>query len=115
MPLVFWHGLKLRRSWSQIEGAVGLSIMSDLTTRTTYTITVWRDQADLNRWVRSAGHAPLMRAFRPRLQGSAVDSWQTDKFALRAAWSEALRKVGLPQAVARHEADVEPRRISARP
>jgi heme-degrading monooxygenase HmoA len=99
MPLVFWHGLKLRRSWPQLKGAVGLSIMSDLRTRTTYTISVWRGEADLHRWVRSADHAPLMRAFRPRQISSAIDSWQTDKFELRIAWREALKKIGLPKAV----------------
>jgi hypothetical protein len=96
MPLVFWHGLKLRRSWPNVEGAVGLSIMSDLKTRTTYTVSVWRDESDLLRWVRSADHAPLMRKFRPRLQSSAANTWQTGTFELCAAWREALKKVGLP-------------------
>ncbi len=93
MPPVFWHGLKLRRSWPRLEGAVGLSIMSDLRTRTTYTISVWRDEADLNRWVRSVDHASLMRAFRPRQISSAIVSWETDKFELRSAWREALKKL----------------------
>jgi hypothetical protein len=100
MPQVFWHGLKLRRSWAKVEGAVGLSIMSDLRTKTTYTISVWRDEADLHRWLRSADHAPLMRTFRPRLMSSASDCWKTDNFELREAWREALTKVSLPQAVA---------------
>lgn len=61
--------------------------------RTTYTISVWRDEADLNRWVRSVDHAPLMRAFRPRQISSAIVSWETDKFELRSAWREALKKL----------------------
>ncbi|HEY7843497.1 MAG TPA: hypothetical protein VID30_07460 [Bradyrhizobium sp.] len=97
MPLVYWHGLKLRRSWPAVDGAVGLSIMSDLATRTTYTVSVWRSEAVLLAWVRSSAHARLMRAFRARLRSSAADSWQTDHFELRQAWREAMRRVGLPQ------------------
>jgi hypothetical protein len=97
MPLVYWHGLKLRRSWPRIEGAVGLSLMSDLKSKTTYTISVWRSEADLHRWLRSKDHAPLMLGFRPRQASSAADSWHTDQFELRTAWPEALKKIGLPQ------------------
>lgn len=96
MPHVYWHGLKLRQSWPAVDGAVGLSIMSDLTTKTTYTVSVWRSEADLLRWVRSPDHAPLMRRFRPRLASSAADSWITVTFELRSAWREALKKIALP-------------------
>ena len=98
MPQVYWHGLRLRRSWSLVEGAVGLSIMSDLATKTTYTVSVWRSEADLLRWVRSPDHAPLMRNFRPHLASSAAASWPTDRFELRSAWRDALTKVALPLA-----------------
>ena len=50
MPLVFWHGPRLRRAWPTIDGAVGLSIMADLRERTTYTLSLWRSVEDLRRW-----------------------------------------------------------------
>jgi hypothetical protein len=113
MPLVFWHGLKLRRSWPSVEGAVGLSIMSDLKKRTTYTIRYGAMRQILQCWVRSADHAPLMRTFRPRLVSSAAHSWLTDNFELRVAWREALKKVGLPQFAADEAAD-SPTALQAR-
>ena len=99
MPFVYWYGLKLRQSWPSLEGAVGLSIMSDIGTKTTYTVSVWRSEADLLRWVRSSDHAPLMRRFRPHLASSAADSWVTERFDLRSTWREAMSKIALASAI----------------
>src|SRR5208337_717102 len=86
MPFVFWHGHRLRRSWPHVEGAVGLSIMVDIKTRTTYTVSAWLSADDLYRWVRSPGHARLMRSYRPRLSSSAADNWQSPTLDLREFW-----------------------------
>ena len=93
MPSVFWHGLRLRAGWGGVSGAVGLSIMADLSTCTTYTLSLWRTPADLQQWVRSPGHAVLMRAYGRRLESSAVTGWHTGSFDLGAAWREALPKL----------------------
>jgi hypothetical protein len=93
LPLVYWHGLRLRSAWSGNDGAVGLSLTADWATRSTFTISAWRDKDDLMRWVRGDAHARLMRAFAPRLESIAVDGWMTDVFDLRAAWVEGLKRV----------------------
>jgi hypothetical protein len=94
MPLVYWHGLRLRHGWPRIEGAIGLSIMTDLATRSTYTLSVWRSPEDMHRWVRCSDHARLMRGYRPLLASSAADGWLAETFNLRTAWCEALKRVG---------------------
>lgn len=94
MPLVSWHGLRLRRGWPKIDGAIGVSIMSDIASKTTYTVTAWRSADDLRTWVRSPSHAKLMRADRRRLESSAADGWIVDTFDLKSAWREALTRVG---------------------
>jgi hypothetical protein len=90
---VSWHGLRLRRGWPEIEGAVGLSLMSDIATRTTYTLSVWESASDLHRWVRSSSHLYLMRGYRPWLESSAADSWIAERFDLRSAWQEAMKRL----------------------
>lgn len=95
LPLVFWHGLKLRRCWARVDGAIGLSIMADVRTRTTYTLSVWRGGDDLRRWVRSPDHARLMHGYRPRMKSSAAYSWQTTTLELRQLWREGMGRVGL--------------------
>jgi hypothetical protein len=94
MPFVSWHGFRLRSGWPKIDGAIGISIAMDLASRTTYTVTAWRSPEDLKTWVRSPAHAPLMRNYRSRLQSSAADIWQVETFDLRAAWREAMMRVG---------------------
>jgi hypothetical protein len=101
MPLVFWHGLRLRRTWPAVDGAVGLSIKSDLKTKTTYTLSVWRRAEDLHRWVRSPRHARLMSMYGSRLNSSAVASWSSPAVDLRALWREAMNRVGLSEQLAK--------------
>src|SRR5690348_1164439 len=83
LPLVFWHGLRLRSGWDRVEGAVGVSIQADAATRTTYTVSVWQDEESLRRWLVSEHHARLMRDFRGRLASSASATWRTERFDLR--------------------------------
>jgi hypothetical protein len=90
MPGVFLHGLRLRRGWPTIDGAIGLSIGADLLARTTYTVSAWRSETDLARWVRSPAHARLMGAYRRRMLDSRVVGWHVDRFVLRDAWTKAL-------------------------
>jgi heme-degrading monooxygenase HmoA len=77
MPGVFLHGLRL-------------SIGADLLARTTYTVSAWRSETDLARWVRSPAHARLMGAYRRRMLDSRVVGWHVDRFVLRDAWTKAL-------------------------
>ena len=91
---VIWHGLRLRSGWPQIDGAVGLSVMVEIRTRSTYTISVWTSHAELQSWVRTAHHARLVKAYRPRLIDSAYEGWQATTLYLAECWRHALRRIG---------------------
>jgi hypothetical protein len=93
MPFVFWNGMQLRRGWGEVDGAVSLSLAAGLMERTTYTVSAWRREDDLRRWVRTPGHMRLMRDYRARLESSAADGWNADIVDLRAAWKEAFRRL----------------------
>lgn len=93
MPLVVWHGLRLRRSWGAIEGAVGMFSAADLRARTTYTVSAWTSERALSSWLRSADHVRLMRDFKPHLESVSAASWVTDSFDREAAWREGLSRV----------------------
>jgi Antibiotic biosynthesis monooxygenase len=96
LMLVFWHGYQLRRGWSSLDGAVGVSIGADLSTRSTYTISVWRSEEHLLAWLRSPAHLRLMRQFRSRLDSSDAISWHADPFDLRESWTKALQTLKRP-------------------
>jgi hypothetical protein len=93
LPLVFWHGYRLRSRWGKVEGAIGIFTGGSLLERTTYTVTAWRSEQDLRRWMGSAYHQRLMRDYRGNLEGSAAVTWQVEAFEPRAAWREALSRL----------------------
>ena len=75
-------------------GAVGIFVGGSLLQRTTYTVTAWRSERDLRRWMGSAYHGRLMREYRGRIESSAV-SGQTDAFEPKTAWPEGLSRLGV--------------------
>jgi hypothetical protein len=93
MPFVFGHGLALRGRWGRVDGAVGIFSAGNLLARTTYTVTAWRSEGDLRRWMASAHHLRLMRDYRSYLESSSSVSWRTDAFEPKTAWREALARL----------------------
>jgi hypothetical protein len=93
MPLVWFHGLRLRRGWGKLPGAVGLATGSQTFRPVSYTLSVWRSHEDLRRFLRSPAHVALVRDFKRRQAGSASVVWEADRFALDDAWSEGLRRL----------------------
>jgi hypothetical protein len=93
MPLVLWHGLALRREWGRVEGAIGMFSGASLLERTTYTVTAWRSEKDLRRWMRSPYHLRLMKDYRGFLESSSAVSWTEEAFEPKAAWREALSRL----------------------
>ena len=90
MPGVFWNGLALRRAWPSFEGSVGVSISGDLWKRSTYTISAWRSEADLKKFINHPAHLAVMRDYRRRMESSSTATWTTERFSLSDAWQRAL-------------------------
>ena len=89
MPRILYAGMLLRRRWHLLEGSVGVSLSADLWRRTTYTISVWKSEADLRGFLTSPDHLKLMRDYRSRVTGSAAVTWTVEGFRLGQAWKEA--------------------------
>ncbi len=82
MPRILYTGMGMGRRWHLLEGAVGVSLAADPLQRTTYTISVWKSEADLRGFLTSAEHLKLMRDYRSRVTGSAAATWYVDEFRL---------------------------------
>jgi hypothetical protein len=93
LPTVFWHGMTLRSRWPEVAGAVGMFTGASLLARTTFTLTAWRGEDDLHRWMRSDYHAGLMRSYRSWLESSSMVSWSTEAFDPESAWTEGLARL----------------------
>ncbi|HZZ50300.1 MAG TPA: hypothetical protein VFE65_25710 [Pseudonocardia sp.] len=74
LPGVFAYGLRLRAGWFAMDGAVGLFLWSQPSRLRGGSVSVWRDEASLRRFVRLPLHAEIVRRFRGRV-GVKSTSW----------------------------------------
>jgi hypothetical protein len=93
LPMVALLGWRLRRGWGRRPGAVGLITGSEPLGRVTYSLSVWRSEDDLRRFLSSPEHVKLVRAYRPRLSDSTSVLWETSDLSPGAAWTEALERL----------------------
>ncbi|WP_242890343.1 hypothetical protein [Actinomadura litoris] len=88
LPAIYRAGMDLRRAWPDMEGAVGLWLWASPGRRRTGSVSVWRGEADLLRFVGWKPHVAIMRRFRDR--GALVShTWETDAFAPPTTWARA--------------------------
>ncbi|MES9541103.1 MULTISPECIES: hypothetical protein [unclassified Actinomadura] len=86
----FRAGMALRRSWPELEGAVGLWLWTDLRRRRCGSVSVWTDEAALRGFVAWPPHVAVMRGFRRRGTIRA-GTWQTEAFEPAETWARAER------------------------
>lgn len=88
LPGIVREGIGLTRGWWALPGAVGVSLYLDLTRRTGGSISVWRSEADLRRFVSLPRHLAIVRRYRSRVTVRSA-TWETQDF--RAAEVHAQR------------------------
>ena len=90
LPGIWLSGLRLARAWPRMQGAVGLWLWADPLRRRSGSISVWRNEDDLRRFVRWPVHLAIVRKYRPR--GSlTASSWNAEDFVK----SDVLREARL--------------------
>jgi hypothetical protein len=93
MPAVYWHGLRMRRAWPRFRGSIGVSLSADMGRRSTYTVSLWRSEEDLKKFISHPEHLALMRAYRPHTESISAATWTVEAFDLGEAWREARRRL----------------------
>lgn len=83
-------GMTLRRSWGELDGAVGVWLWasSDLRRPRSGAVSVWRDMDALHGFVARPDHLKIVRAYRNRgtLRSTA---WEAERFDRRATLTAA--------------------------
>jgi len=88
LPQVWRTGMRLRRSWPQMSGAVGVWLWSLPAERRSGSVSVWQTEEDLLRFVRWPVHMEIMR--RHRTTGTLESTtWEADHFIAAQVWSTA--------------------------
>jgi hypothetical protein len=77
LPGIAREGLALTRGWWAMDGAIGVTLYVDVWRRTGGSLSLWRSEADLRRFVGLARHVAIMRRFRDRVTVRAA-TWTTE-------------------------------------
>jgi hypothetical protein len=91
-PGIWTSGLRLRRAWPTLEGAVGLWLWADPLRRRSGSVSVWTSEDDMWRFVRWPVHVAIMRRYRP-CGTLAATTWTAERFVKRDVLDEARRRL----------------------
>jgi hypothetical protein len=92
VPRVWFDGLRLRRAWPSMRGAVGLVLWAEAERRRSGSLSVWTSEDDLHSFVRWPPHVAIMRRHRDRGDLTAT-TWRAERFDRDAIWAEAGRRL----------------------
>lgn len=88
MPWIFRDGLRLRREWPELGGAVGMWLWAEPRQLRCGSVSVWEGEEALRRFVALPLHVGIMRRYRSR--GRMVSStWVTERFDAGEVWRRA--------------------------
>jgi hypothetical protein len=89
---VYVEGLRLRRAWASMPGAVGMWLWSKPLRRRAGSVSVWRDERDLRRFVLWARHRELVRRYRDAGEVSSF-GWLEERFDSERVWTKAASRL----------------------
>ena len=93
LPGVYRAGLRLRRDWPTVPGAVGVRLWVRPWERRSGAISVWREESDLLRFLGSPAHVALTRAYRGRATVTS-ESWTAERFIAAEIRRRAQQRLG---------------------
>jgi hypothetical protein len=92
LPRVWVEGLRLRRVWPSMPGAIGLWLWAKPLSKRSGSVSVWRSEADLLRFVRWPRHVEIMRRNRDAGELTAA-KWWTERCDASEIWVAAERRL----------------------
>ncbi|MCP9276952.1 putative quinol monooxygenase [Mycolicibacterium arenosum] len=92
-PAFLLAAMRIRRQMLHSPGNLGVSLIAKPLSRTFFTLSAWRDQADLDAAVPRQPHAQTMRRFHDRMSASQFVFWSSRPCDLPPAWPDALERL----------------------
>jgi hypothetical protein len=86
------QGIRLRRAWPSMPGAIGLWLWVKPLSRRSGSVSVWRSEEDLRRFVGWPRHVAIMRRYRGAGELSSA-TWWAERFDARQIWAAAERRL----------------------
>lgn len=95
MPSLYVAGLRFRRTWPTVGGAVGVLYWARPWDRSSGAVAAWRTPDDFRRFIDLPVHLELMRRYGGRGEVT-IESWSADRFSGSEVRWEASQKVRWP-------------------
>ncbi len=89
-------GLRLRRSWPRLDGAIGLWLWSEPLKLRSGAVSIWQSEADLMRFLRSPLHRAIVAKYRTRMSGTSI-GWTAPWPDRAAVWKQAVAELSRPR------------------
>ena len=93
IPRFLRASLDIRRQLANSEGLVGYGLDARLLRRTFWTLSVWRNEADLATFAHADPHDRHVRRIRPLMNTSTFVTWTVPGAQLPVTWAQARRRV----------------------
>lgn len=104
---IYQLGLELGGTWPVLEGAVGVWLWARPAQQRGGSISVWRSEQDMRRFVRWPVHTRIVRTWRGRVR-VAADSWHAAGFETGSTWARAGDTIERPHPGARRSLPDDP-------
>jgi hypothetical protein len=92
LPGAWVEGLRLRRAWPSLPGAIGMWLWAKPLARRSGSVSVWRGEEDLRRFVAWPRHVAIMRRYRGA--GDLTSAmWWAEHFDASVIWAAAERRL----------------------
>ena len=88
VPGALRKALGLRRSWPRLDGAIGLWLWSQPLKLRSGSVSIWRSEADLMRFLRSPVHRAIVTQYGSRMTGIST-GWTAPRLDRAAIWEQA--------------------------
>jgi hypothetical protein len=89
---VYLTGMRLSRAWRSMSGAVGMWLWTKPLGKRSGSVSVWRSEEDLRRFVRWPRHVELMRGYRDAGELTST-TWREARFDATGIWARAAAQL----------------------
>jgi hypothetical protein len=101
VPAFLVAALRLRRTFRDADGGIGLGLRAQPLRRTFWTLSAWDDQGHLDGFTRHPQHRQVMQRFAPLTADAGFVTWAIPDDTV-PTWPDALRRLAEAGAPTRH-------------
>lgn len=85
--------MAIRKQLRTAEGMIGYALWAKPMSKRYWTLSVWRNEETLQRFMATLPHAHVMKDLRPRMNPTKFVRWNVPGSAAHPTWDEALARL----------------------